>query len=171
MSVTFKVVGKALKKFVRKPVIVGYQVFSKAAELAQDYRVKEDKLSGQIVRELDALLQIDGSATEGKDYLYFSVHGLKGAAFAWNKAGNAMAFKINSGDSSRNGSSYAGRTFYLVTMFPIVIRPSSNVEILAHARSGKDNQKFFTAIFNGMMETSARMKTMRNPGPGLYLMP
>ena len=44
-------------------------------------------------------------------------------------------------------------------------------EILSHARSGKDNDKFFITIFNNITETSDRMKKMLNPNRGTYLTP
>lgn len=171
MAMQSKLISAAISKVIPKPILVGYQIFSGAMELVEDYRVKEDKLSGHVVRELDCLLQIDGHASEGVDYLYFSIHGLKGASFAWNKAGNAIVFKVKSADANGNGSSYVGRTYYLVTMFPIVIRPAAELEILAHARSGKDNDKFFCAIQNDITETSRRLKQMVNPAKGVYLTP
>lgn len=171
MSLVASVGKAALKKIVGKEILVGYQVFENAVELAQDYRVQQDKQSGPIVRELDSLLRIDKTqAVEGKDYLYFSIHGLKGASFAWNKAGNALAFKVKA--SADKSSACAGRTYYLVTMFPIVIQPlPEQIEILAHARSNSDNDTFFTSVLNDMNETAGRIKKMTNPSRGLYLMP
>jgi hypothetical protein len=171
MSLTVAVGKAALKKLVGKEILVGYQIVEYAAELAQDYRVQQDKISGPLVRELNSLLRIDKtSATEGKDYFYFSAHGLKGAAFAWNKAGNAIAFRIKS--STPDAIASIGRTYYLVTMFPLVIQPADGlIEVLAHARSGRDNDVFFTAVLNDLNETAGRMKSMTNPSRGLYMTP
>jgi hypothetical protein len=171
MPAQSKMIAAAIGKVVPKPVLVGYKIFTEAMELVEDYRVKDDKLYGHIVRELDALLQIDDSASEGSDYLYFSLHGLKGASFAWNKAGNAIVFKIKSADANGNGMSYVGRTYYLVTMSPIVIRPSEAIEILAHARSGKDNDKFFSALANDINETTRRLQRMVHPSRRVHLTP
>ncbi len=167
--------GKYVKDIAKrnpalKRIIVGYEVFEKAVELAQEYRIQQDKLSGPIVAELDTLLNMDDSVKEGSDYFYFSIHGLKGASFAWQKTGNACSFRVISADEHGNGQAYVGRTYYLVTMKPVVIMPSAAIEVLAHARSGANNDKFFTSVLNDMKETSDRMKQMQNPGPGQHRM-
>jgi len=134
-----------------------YKILTEAVELAQDYRIAEDQLTGTLVKELDLALQLGSTYQAGKDYFYFSPSGLKGAAFAWNKAGNAAVFR----------NSTSGGIYYLVIVtMGVAPQFGEDAVLLAQGKSGASNDVFFEWIAKSLQEAASNQRRMLG-GPGL----